>query len=331
MFIINKALPAKLLYQLFTFILTIGLLFSLAAKSNAQTTTPPNFAKGKVISLNGTVVECEGGLAFDLANVELTSQIGSPVLSDLVPGSWVTIEGELIAQQSTNTRTFFRASDAYVELKKDILISGPIQSVDRNRNSVTILGEEIFFDGATQFLKKKKKKLKQITFNELSPGSVVTIEAIESENGMTARKVTSGLAPYGNEPHISGFIKSFNNDRVELVGGYVIDYTFFKLNNVTLENGVRMTAGVWMQSESNPLKTVALSYSGGTLAFNAVADAIDVASRTITVAGRQIKVDERDIFGDPIDLSKLQVGKLTSINGRPSAGGLTADFVGQFE
>lgn len=170
-----------MVFILFMFLLSVPMLTTAQTNNNSIDKTlnseanPENniFLKGRIKSINGNMVELEGGALIDLSNIKMVVSIeGAYVfpLSILEPGVFIS-KATVTASEG---QTFLKAKEIRVDSPDTTVFTGKVQSVDLNNSKFMVANQLISFNGATIFLESapftgKPGELK------LKPGKLVKV------------------------------------------------------------------------------------------------------------------------------------------------------------
>jgi hypothetical protein len=331
------------LYQVFCLLLVVSISTAfnpvMAQDDDEPLFTSDNFTS-RVVSIKGSIVECEGGFFADLSNADISSYFSNRTINDLEVGLPITVEGKIDPSQSSSSRTFFKAESVKaLGLRKEVNIAGLLQKIDESRSTITIFNHEIGFNSDTKLLKKTKKRLKAMPLSSLESGVEVTVEADVTPTGLVARRIVKGLHPI-NGAQLSGFLTKADNGILEFPGGFLVDVSKLLSPNFPQPRpDTLVSVGNFVLLKDNPDMLLSFAYSFSDPANSPFSmldlhlGGVDAANRTITVFNRTIPVsDSAEIYigSNPGTLSNVKAGQRTGVGFVVTERGLLVDSISQF-
>ncbi|WP_152640196.1 DUF5666 domain-containing protein [Thermus filiformis] len=225
-------------------LLLVGLL--LAA---CQTAQPPQAGSGVAVLgvLGGTPDRPTlAGKPLDLSGATVTKD-GEAWTGDLLPGMVVRAEGQE------------GASSLKVErLEVQVKLKGPVEAVDVNAGTLTVLGQTVFTDAGTQIYEKAGGAYRTLLLTDLSPGDFVEVQGTSAQGGLLATYIER--YPTGGEVRLEGAVQNLDPaGKTFQLSGYTVDYSRARVEGTPQEGAwaeVRGTlSGTTLQASRVSFKT----------------------------------------------------------------------------
>jgi hypothetical protein len=308
-------MPTHIIYKFFTLVFMLGLTLLPLNKAFAQQ-APPNGVSGVVKSVNGSMVECTGGVTVDLSQAELETELEDfkdTKISDIRPGTVIRAQGEAVLSQSNPGHTVFKATEAKVTLPQQIIVAAPIQKIDPERKVITVLNKEILIDSQTALFQRKKKKNKPTTFVSLGLGQKVTIDAVlQSDGSIVAKRVVEGLYPGNISPIVVGLIQKVESVGVITInGGFRVDVTHLVQTfpyPLDLTNGILAQLTIpemFAMTNQDPYMGTGFGISSKSVSFDGAFEKVDLVKQTVTIFGREVQITSETKFDGYKNLNSL--------------------------
>ncbi len=324
----------RIIYQVIAFIFILGIAFLPNQSSFAQEPTTIKSITSVVRAVNGNTVETDGNVTIDLSEADLDSLFGKVETSDIKVGAIIFADGQVIAAQSSATHTFFKADDVTIQLPQQIKVAAPIQKIDNEHKTITLLSKEILINSATELLQRKKKKLKPATFVSLENGGRVNVEIeLEDDGTLVAKRVIQGLDPENIDPIIVGFIKTVNGGLIDFAGNFKIDITRLLPFPAPIIDGVLAQASIpetIASTNQDTYLSFGFSISRKGILFIGPTENVDLDKQTITVLGRELPLTAQTRFSGVKSLKDVRLNsKETSLELQNTASGLVVLSISQ--
>lgn len=305
------------IYQVITFIFLLGISFLPTQSVFAQQPTAPVTSVTSVVkSINGNIVETEGDVSIDLSETDIDSLFGSVKISDIKPGAVIFADGQVITSQSSATHTFFKADDVTIQLTQEIKVSAPIQKVDSENKTITLLNKDISISSETELFQRKKRKLKPTSLPSLAIGNRVSVEMLLQDNGtLVAERVIEGLDPENIDPIVIGFIKNVNGGLIEFAGGFKVDISHILPFPAPIVDGVLAQANIpemFAVTNQEPYLSFGFAISRKGILFIGAVEKVDLDKQTITLFGRELKVNPQTQFSGVRSLKDIKLNNVTT-------------------
>lgn len=334
-------LPTHLIYKLFSIVFILGIMLLPINKSFAQQGPAPGVS-GVVKSINGSMVECTGGITIDLSQADLEGELDDfkdEKLSDIKVGTVIHAEGQVVLGQNSQTRTILKATNATIIPPQQIIVAAPIQKIDPERKTITLLNREILVDGQTALFQRKKKKNKPTTFVSLGVGQKVTVDVILQDDGsMVAKKAVQGLYPGNISPIVVGLVEKVEGVGIlTLKGGFHTDVTNLIQSfpyPLTVTDGILAQITVpeiFATTTQDPYMGSGFGFGRKGTNLTGAFEKVDLVKQTVTVLGREVQVTAQTKFEGYANLKSLADVKLgaadSGVDVEETSSGLVATVV----
>lgn len=273
--------------------LGVGLVALAACQMNPAGPTPQAVQVAGVVG--GTPAKPTLlGKPLDLQGATLTKE-GEVYSGALLPGMVVQAQG---TEQGGTLR--LQSLDVQVELK------GPIEALDVNAGTLTVLGQQVTTDANTQIYEKLGGTYRTLLLSDLAEGDWVEIQGTAAQTGILATYIEK-IPAHTQEVEVEGQVTGLDEAaRRFTLNGYTVDYTQAQVVGTPRE-------GIWVEVKGTLSGT---TIQARKVTFKTSGNNGYGASRRVELEGPILGLDPANktfqLLGYTVDYSQAQVvGTLT--------------------
>ena len=269
----------------------------------------PDAEEGDEIEIEGFITRFESADDFDVGAYTVTTtpatEFENGTSDDLALNVRIEVEGRL------DDNGILVADEIKIKLAESIRINAPVDAVDADAGTLTLLGIDLEVNEFTRFKDKGEDKLKIFTLADISPGDFLRLRASQNPAGegpVIVTRIDRRKMGSDDEIELQGFVEEFDSDAESLVIlGVTIESaaqtnmsgSFFMrvtVGSLVRARGVR-TADDMLLAEKLTLKDDDFDDQDGKVEIEGFITRFESAL-DFDVAGRPVTTDERTRYED---------------------------------